>query len=257
MLSLDAPLIAVLWQAFLAYRFSIPLRPAAEIALGLTVWAIYLLDRLLDARKPPPYDEPARHRFYRRNRRIMTALLAFILATDSVVAFRWLRPTLLREGLIAAGGVALYLTIFHLSKRSAKVPKEIATALLFTAGTFLAGWATLPCLRLAWAALAFFFLCLANMVAIEAWEWRELSNAAAHDRPHALTRWLANAYLLWVPAAVIFCAAMGHNAWYESIALSAGACALLYGLGRRVPLDARRALVDGVLLTPLLFLILR
>jgi hypothetical protein len=31
----------------------------------------------------------------------------------------------------------------------------------------------------------------------------------------------------------------------------------LFWLGRRLSLDARRALVDGVLLTPLLFLILR
>ena len=53
LLSLDAPLVAVLWQSFLAYRFSLPLRLSGCLALGLTVWSIYLLDRLLDARQPP------------------------------------------------------------------------------------------------------------------------------------------------------------------------------------------------------------
>jgi len=51
-LSLDAPLIAVLWQALLARTFHIPLRPSGRLALGLTVWAIYLADRVLDARTP-------------------------------------------------------------------------------------------------------------------------------------------------------------------------------------------------------------
>ena len=52
LLSLDAPLVAVLWQGFLAYRFSLPLRPAGRLVLGLTVWAIYFLDRLSTRENP-------------------------------------------------------------------------------------------------------------------------------------------------------------------------------------------------------------
>src|SRR6202035_5180189 len=91
LLSLDAPLIAVLWQGFLAYRFSLPLRPAARLVLGLTVWAIYLLDRLLDARKPAALHEAARHRYYRRHSKLMTALLAIVLGADALIAILWLR----------------------------------------------------------------------------------------------------------------------------------------------------------------------
>jgi hypothetical protein len=252
LLSLDAPLVAVLWQGFLAYRFSLPLRPSARLALGLTVWAIYLLDRLLDARNPPSVDEPARHRFYRSHSRLMGALLAVVLGADACIAILWLRPAILREGLIPLAGVLVYLATFHLGGQSLKIPKEIAAATLFTEGTFLTAWSTIPCPNLAWPALAFFMLCLANMIAIEAWEWRE-------RRPplHPVTRWLARTYLFWVPAAVMVCAIAGHNAWYTSIALSAGACALLFWFGRRLSLEARRALVDGVLLSPLLFLIVR
>ncbi len=252
LLSLDAPLVAVLWQGFLAYRFSLPLRPPARLVLGLTVWAIYLLDRLLDARKPQSPSEPARHRYYRRHSKLMATLLALVLVADGWIAILWLRPAILREGLIPLVGVLAYLATIHVAGRSFKMPKEIAAAILFTAGTFLTAWATLPCPNLAWAALAFFVLCLANIIAIEAWEWRELRATV----PHPFTRWLARTYLFWVPVAVILCAA-GRNPWYTSIALSAAACALLFWLGRRLSLEARRALVDGALLSPIVFLLLK
>jgi hypothetical protein len=100
--------------------------------------------------------------------------------------------------------------------------------------------------------MAFFMLCLANMVAIEAWEWRE-----PNPPLHPLTRWLARNYLLWVPLAVIVCALLGRNEWYASIAVSTAACAVLFWFGRRLPLEARRVLVDGVLLTPIVFFALR
>jgi hypothetical protein len=261
LLSLDAPLVAVLWQGFLAHRFSLPLRPAGRLVLGLTVWAIYLLDRLMDARKPPvkECDEPARHRYYRRRFKPMAALLAAVVVADAWIAILWLRPAILRGGLIPLAGVLAYLAIFHLWSHSVKIPKEISAAVLFTAGTFLTAWTTIPCLSLAWPAVAFFVLCLANMIAIEAWEWRELRNEspALHRPLHPLTRWLARTYLFWVPVAVVVCVLKGRNEWYTSIAVSAGACALLFWFGRRLSLEARRALVDGVLLSPILFLVLK
>ena len=253
LLSLDAPLVAVLWQGFLAHRFSLPLLPSARFALGLTVWAIYLLDRLLDARRPPTLDEPARHRYYRRHSKRMAALLALVLAADVVTVIFWLHPAILRDGSIPLAGVLVYLATFHISGGSVKIPKEVAAAILFTAGTFLTAWTTLPCPDLGWAAFAFFTLCLANMIAIEAWEWGSSPSAM----PHPLVRWLARTYLYWVPVAVVLCAMAGRNQWYISIAVSAGACALLFWLGSRLSLEARRALVDGVLMSPLLFLMLK
>jgi hypothetical protein len=263
LLGLDAPLVAVLWQGFLAHRFSLPLRPSGRLVLGLTVWAIYLLDRLLDARKPPPVNktsgesvrEPARHRYCRRHMKLMGALLAAALAADAFITILWLRPPILREGLILLAGVLIYLATFHISSQSVRIPKEIAAAILFTAGTFLTAWTAFPDPGLAWAAAAFFLLCLANMIAIEAWEWRELANEPL--MLHPLTSWLARTYLFWVPIAVVVCALGGRNEWYTSIALSAGACAMLFWVGRRLSLEARRALVDGALLSPLLFLMLR
>jgi len=252
LLSLDAPLVAVVWQGFLAYRFSLPLRPAGRLVLGLTVWAIYLSDRLLDARKPAMLREPARHRYYRRHSRFMLTLWTMVVCLDAVIAILWLRPEIVRDGLLPLAGVLAYLSIVHVSGKSVRFPKEIAAAGLFTAGTFLTSWAALRTPGLAWPAMAFFILCMANIVAIEAWEWQE-----PNPPLHPLTRWLARTYLFWVPLAMLACILLGRNQWYASIALSAGASVVLFWFGPRIPLEARRALADCVLLSPILFLIPR
>jgi hypothetical protein len=172
-----------------------------------------------------------------------------------IIAMFGLRPAVLRDGLVPLAGVGIYLGLVHLSGKFPRIPKEVAAAILFTAGTFVAAWVMLPCPGLAWAALAFFVLCLANMIAIETWEWRE--GFSGGPAPHPCTRWLAKTYLWWVPTAVFLCAIAGRNPWYLSIALSASACAALFGIGRRLSIEVRRALVDGALLSPLLFLIMR
>ena len=59
LLSLDAPILAVLWQDFLSHRYAVPLRLPGRLALFLTVWAIYVADRLLDSRHPVDRAEAA------------------------------------------------------------------------------------------------------------------------------------------------------------------------------------------------------
>ncbi|HUA22459.1 MAG TPA: hypothetical protein VMB25_27125 [Bryobacteraceae bacterium] len=249
--SLDAPLVAVVWQGFIAYCYSVPLHPGGRAALGLTVWCIYLGDRLLDARQPPVPGEPARHRFYRHHRTLMLVVFGLALAADALAAALWLRPPLMREGILPLAGVLIYLAAWHTPGGRARVPKELAVAVLFTAGTFLISWTPGASSMLLWPALTFFLLCLANLVAIEAWEWRELPRPS---KPHLWTRWLARTYLLWVPALGVLCLLGGRTAWYQSVALSAAASAVLFGTRGRLSLDLRRVLVDGVLLSPLLFL---
>jgi hypothetical protein len=63
--------------------------------------------------------------------------------------------------------------------------------------------------------------------------------------------------MIWVPAVAVLCLLAGKSEWYESVAISAGACLGLFAAGKRLGSDARRALVDGALLTPIVFLMLR
>src|ERR1035437_3449758 len=64
LLSLDAPVVAVLWQILFARCFQVPPDALAAILLLLTVWLIYAADRTLDAWKGECHSP--RHEFYRR-----------------------------------------------------------------------------------------------------------------------------------------------------------------------------------------------
>jgi hypothetical protein len=50
-LALDAPAVAVAWQRFLGRQAGVAVPWAATAALAAAVWAVYLADRRLDARR--------------------------------------------------------------------------------------------------------------------------------------------------------------------------------------------------------------
>ncbi len=74
------------------------------MVLGLTVWAIYIADYLIDVRGSVAEDEPARHRFYRQHRGPAMALLTSVVFADLFVALRWLRPAVFSNGLLIGAG---------------------------------------------------------------------------------------------------------------------------------------------------------
>lgn len=252
LLGLDAPLVALTWQAFLALSIAVPLRPVGRITLGLTVWAIYLADRLLDVRRPATTRETERHRFHRRHNRLLWALLILALCADLAAVLFWLRPAVFRSGLLPFTAVILYMGIVH--RQRIPIPKELAVALLFTAGTFLIGW-TFSHHRLAllFPAAAFLVLCLGNLVAIEMWEWRELRNSLGKP-PHRATIFLERSFPWWM-GALALTPILSPNPWFLAIAASTAAILLLHRSGARLSLNSRRVLVDAALLTPLPWLI--
>ena len=254
LLSLDAPLIAVLWQSFLAQRFIVPLRPTARIALFLTVWAIYIADRLLDVRHPAVTAESERHRFYRRHRASAGYLLVGLLAATLAIIVLRLRPAVLRNGLVPLAAVVFYLAALNFGGARRQIAKELVVAFVFTTGTFLVAWTNDPAspLTLLAPAAAFFLLCLANLVAIEKWEWEELRHGA--EPPHPSTRALVRGLRIWVPAFAAAALLRGRDPWYLAIGASAGIMAGLVWAGPHVKPEARRVLVDAALLTPLFFL---
>src|SRR5580658_6901540 len=105
LLSLDAPLIALVWQDFLARCYPTVLHPTGRAVLGLTVWAIYLADRLLDVRFPASAAESVRHQIYRRHRVFAQTLFAIVVCIDLVVTLFWLRPAVFDNGLLLTAGV--------------------------------------------------------------------------------------------------------------------------------------------------------
>jgi hypothetical protein len=247
LLSLDAPLVAIVWQDFLARCYPYPLRQPARWVLGLTVWAIYLGDRLMDVRHPAAENETARHSFYRRHRAPANVLLAAVLIADIAIAVLWVRPAVFSNGLLVSAGVVCYLAIFALWPSGGEVWKQSSAAFLFTTGIFLVAWTQTPNAWpvLGWPAAVFCALCLGNLLLIEGWEdsWEN----GWEDGQSSARGWL------WMLLLASGCLLRADLKWYAAVAGSAIGLALLDFRSRQLPEDARRVLADAVLLTPLLF----
>ena len=239
LLSLDAPLVAVVWQDFLARCFATDLGPAGRWGLGLTVWAIYLADRLVDVSGPPQIRETPPHRFYRRNTKMAEGLLGLTLFADLLIATLWLRQAVIANGLVVSAGVVTYFGVFPM-QRIAAPWKPLSAAILFSAGVFLVTWTGMPHPEATlFAPMAVFCaLCLANLLLIGRWERGEESLGAG---------W-------WLLLFAVGCAYFGASKWYAAVALGAAGLALLALFGDRMPRAARRVLADAVLLSPVVFL---
>ncbi len=120
-LSLDAPLVAVLWQAALAKVHHVAVMPALHITLFLTVWLIYIVDRVLDGfsmRHSPRVS--VRHAFYQRNR----WLYVFFVIPVAATLLALLALTAIPEGILWRGvalGFVVGLYLVHYAARGHRV----------------------------------------------------------------------------------------------------------------------------------------
>lgn len=113
-LSLDAPLLALIWQAALAHCYHVRLMPGCYTALGLSVWFVYIADRTLDGFcKLETKMLSARHSFYRRNRFFFAfVILPLLLALLVWIVLAEIPQGILYRGLVLGGFVGLYLLLY-------------------------------------------------------------------------------------------------------------------------------------------------
>ncbi|EMI18285.1 putative membrane protein [Rhodopirellula maiorica SM1] len=150
MLSLDAPLVAIGWQWLLRSGFDNPSPPNIPASsqpmltmssgvLFITVWLIYMADRLLDCRRMDFSREATlRHRFAKRWSSILWPLWGVMLATGGLTAFTYLHRELLIGGCILLGFVTLYAAAVHrVQPRQQRLPKEFIVGSLFAFGVSL------------------------------------------------------------------------------------------------------------------------
>lgn len=264
LLSLDAPAVAVLWQVLFARCFSVSLAPAALAVLALTVWLIYIADRILDALHPSPaLPAPARHAFCREHWNAMgVALLAGLFKLGGLCAH--LPFILLRNGTLLAVAVALYFGIVHMRPLTLRPfwPKEVVVGALFCLGTCLAPWTATPTeLRREMLLPAFLFasLCVLNCVAIEFWEWNGCSSFWG-ESPHPATIWMGRrAAQLSLTIAIVAAFALSicppqQDRLFLALLLSSLALFALAKNSRRFTVPSCRVLADVALLTPLVTL---
>ena len=260
-LSLEAPLIAALWQRLFGAVLGVPVGWRESLLLGLIVWLIYCGDRLLDAQKWGA-DAPRtwRHRFYAEHRRGLTRLWLLV----GVVAFGgcllWLSPLQLLTGTLLGGALLGYFCGRHLGRPEAH-PKELQIAGIFALGVgfipLLGGGAPLP---LGLMTLLFAALIFLNCGYLALWEGDiDVEPAPFRARHPRLERRLPTLALLLLAA----CAVGGvlSRAYLPLYAALGGSALLLALLGSgasraRLGPAALRVAGDAALLTPLVALLL-
>lgn len=133
--SLEVAVGAVVMSMAVASSLNVAVPTRVFVALFLAVWFIYILDRLFDAQKIAAPAVNPRHRFYQKHQSALSALLV-LLGVGGLVLLPTLPVTVLVYGVVLMGGCLLYLLAVFFSAR--KLPKEVAVAVLYTAGVVLA-----------------------------------------------------------------------------------------------------------------------
>lgn len=267
LLSLDAPTVVWVWALFFAHALRIPFPGLESTVLTVTVWIIYVSDRLLDAlRRSPDVAYSDRHNFHARYRyAILGALLPITLATI------WISLTRLSAqdravGLVMCGVVSIYLLAIHaIPDRVIRwFPKELFVGAVFAAGAAIPAWMHASESRRALipAVILFAGLCGLNCIAIECWEHHR-GKRQGEKRPYWLIQ-LANSRIIQIAAILIvgagFIAALeAHNVEQVELAgataVSLSLIALLDWRSDGFSPQVLRVLADAALLTPAIFLL--
>jgi hypothetical protein len=280
LLSLDAPVVAALWQRLFARSLGVPLSAAVTAVLAMAVWLLYVLDRILDSLSDCGSSaEPPRHRFYRQHWRLFLPPFFAVLIAALWLTLTELDKNTIQSGLVLILAVGVYFFSIHIHPPHAasRLPKELVVAVLFASGTSFPVWQQLRGGRERMLAplLIFVFLCWLNCAAIEFSEWEGFQPRVPGDElpggasgpdelgaaPHASTVWIGRnvrrAALATALAATLL-AASGflRAAWplYAAEALSAMALAMVQSAAGKMPYDLFRIMMDVALFAPALLL---
>jgi hypothetical protein len=264
--SLDAPTVAVVWTLAFAWAAKVTLPIWVPLFLGLAAWAVYIADRVLDARAALRATDlkrlAARHYFHYRHRAVLVPLAATAACAAGCIVFT-LMPVVARErnSMLAVAALAYFTRVHSAGALSAPgspsvfrlVRKELLVGLIFTAACALPAisrvGAGLTLSALCGAAVLFAMLAWLNCHAIDCWERKERG-------AHSEVFW--KACLLGTACMVTAGGVAFMQPRIAALLLAGGASCLLLGLldrlrDRLTPI-ALRAGADLVLLAPLALL---
>ncbi len=249
LLSLDAPLVAVAWQALYAQAIDNKLAWHYRLLIFASVWLGYVADRWFDNRANRQLDSE-RHRFNARHARRALAVWLIVLASSIALAILKLSPLQLANGFALVAASLLY-TAFAQRCRSIAyygIAKSMLVAGLLAASVALfpeLSQATRPQNLAALSLLALLFSL--NCFILRSWEKPSSLTAKLVTPTFALTLLLAAIVSIFWSHFQILCAA----AIISSIALR-----LLHRSKPRLEENLARTLADVSLLTPFPILLL-
>lgn len=261
LLGLDAPAVAVAWQWLFARVFGAELPAVFHLILGLSVWCVYLADRLYDSTcAPSSGTQTDRLGFTRRH---FTALVCIALTAGVANLFliiRYVPRPLIVTGLITAGllGVYYLIRLKGNARLASALPREILCGMIFGLGCVIApheflatsgGWDYVL------ATILLGLVCSANCILISVWEKEEDIACKARSiatSPSRLIPHLAKS----LTGLILLAAAMAPiGSWqiHLAVCLSALSLRMMLHFENRLSRRSLRVLADAVLLSPLLF----
>lgn len=256
LLSFDAPTVAVVWSLAFAWIARARLPLWLLLLQGLVVWAVYVGDRLLDARtglrERDGEGMRERHFFHWWHRATLAPLAVAASLASAWIALHWM-PVAAKERSSVLGVASLaYFARVHSGGVRTRLrrfaTKELLVGVLFTVGCALPAWSRGGAVWAVTAAATYFaVLAWLNCRAIEEWESGGVRSGILRKAG-------------WIAAAG--CAGAGLMACVDAragVLLAAGAAsALLLGLldqmRGRMTAVLLRAAADLALLTPVLVL---
>lgn len=134
--SLDVVAGAVISARWIGDYFDANIPSSAILALGLTVWIIYTIDHLLDARKIKSKDALFRHILHYKNAPYIFGLIAVVIMV-LIFVLQNLQPVLITYGLGLGFAVFCYLVFVHFVRKKVYWGKEWFIALVYATGICL------------------------------------------------------------------------------------------------------------------------
>jgi hypothetical protein len=251
LLSLDAPTVGALWFVVAARAAKLSLSGTDVAALALGTWMLYVLDRMLDARRSAMPLQEVRHRFHGVHQRFFLGSIAcavpVLLLLLAHMETRLLHAYLLL-GLVLAG----YFALIHTRRLAHAVPKEFAVGVIFAIAIFMPEFLR-GVLQPLPQAICFGALCWLNCTVIYQREHHDLHDAHWSTRLAIRTAPLLLGAVAAAGLVLLFSGKASH-ALSLSVVVSAIVLTALGSARHRMSRLSFRIAADAALLTPLLFL---
>jgi len=264
LLSLDAPLVAVVWLHVFARTWRLGYHPwEAYVTLGLAVWAIYVVDRLLDVvlHGDTPAKLETRHRFHQDHRRLFRIGFAVALAVAVLLVVTKMPMTIYKYLLLGGVMVAGFFGLSMLTNPQAgetPLAKNVLAGVTFAFGTAMTAHIYRPELGIfdllvSHEVICFAVLCILNISAIDLWEHASRATDLESKASDELS--LTLPLTLLAGASLAFALMDSEQSSRPFFYAVLTGSALLYILNRKraeFSLDALRVLADLAMLVPVL-----
>jgi hypothetical protein len=264
-LSLDAPIVAVVWQLMVSSVCHVTLHYPRHIILGLSIWLAYVADRWIEAnRLELSQIQTKRLMFYRRNRYLVPSAWIPLFLFDLYLGFNGLSNHEVTIGLYLFVAVALYLFSHQWLHRNIpwRLPKEICVALLFATGVgfFIGLDPRCDFKALSLCLFLFSILCFINCSLISIWE-NKVDKTQGQSSLARQFKWyhhIGSHLPVWYAGSLVLICIANQGLMREfvmSVFLSSLALKAIDHYEPRYGRAWARVMADAVLLTPLIFII--